>query len=77
MAVAVKLVYHRPAGVVAVVVHAAQVHQVVEAQFLSGEGTDGVDLPGLEHSQRDFAAEFGGFRQQIVKLCLQFLSEFQ
>ena len=77
MPVAVKFVNHGEARVVAIIVHTADVHEIIEPEFLFREGAHVADLHGVENIQGDFAPELGGFSQQTAKLCLQFLNEFQ
>src|SRR5437763_3900774 len=77
MAVAIKLINHGKTRVVAVIVHAADVHEVIEAEFLFREPADPGDLLRIEQFQRDFAAELLRFGQQIAELGSQFLGEFK
>ena len=55
---AAQMINHRPARVVAVIVHAADIHQVVKTQLIFGEFADLGDAPGVAEVEGDFAAKF-------------------
>ena len=77
MPVAVKFVNHGEARVVAVIVHAADVHEKIKPEFLFRGSAHVGDLLGVENIQGNFAPELAGFSQQTAKPGLQFLNEFQ
>src|SRR6185503_17328535 len=70
-------VNHRETRVVAIIVHAADVDEIIEPGFLFRESAHMGDLPGVENLQSDFAAKLGGFSQQTAEAGLEFLNEFQ
>src|SRR5205814_1002568 len=77
VAVSVKLINHRKTRVVAVVVHAADVHEVIKSELLLRGRANVGDLLRVGQYQRGFTAESGGVGQAIAEPGFQFLSKFQ
>ena len=74
---AAQFINHRPARVVAVIVEAAHVHEIIEAKLLLAEFAHGDDLFRVGNFDRDFATKLRRFGDQIAELFLQFLRLFQ
>ena len=62
MTVAVKMIDDREARIVAVIVHAGDIHQVVKAQLRFGKGANLRHPLGVGHPQRDLAPKFDRLR---------------
>src|SRR5262249_42403530 len=77
MAVAVEMVNDREARILAVVVDAGDVDEVVAAERLFGEGAHLDDPPGVRELQRDLAAELHGFGDEIVEPGFELLGKFE
>ncbi len=74
---AAQMINHRPARVFAIIVHAADVHEIIEVQFRFCEVADFDDLPGVADFERDFATKFRRFGDQITELGFDFLGGFE
>src|SRR5262245_5667617 len=72
MPVAVKLVNHRPAGVIAVIVDAGNIQDGIETEIGFGESTDVGDAFGVVEGDREFVTELDGCRHEITELAFQF-----
>ena len=71
VAVPVQLVNHHPARVIAVIIDAAQIHEVIKSKLLLRPGADFGDPFGVSDLHRDFAAKFGRLRDQVCELFLK------
>ena len=72
-----KLIDDGPARIVAVVVHAAQIHQKVKAQGRLGMLANLGDALGVSHGHGDFAPELEGLGDQVAKLLTKLAGEFK
>ena len=61
VAVAIKMINQRPTRVLAVIVNARDVHEIIEPKLPFRERTDFADPFGIRHPDRNFAAKFRRF----------------
>ena len=59
MAITVEMINHGKARVFPVIIHAADVHEEIEAQFLFRKGANLTDPFAVRNQQRYFTAKFG------------------
>src|SRR5579871_1091651 len=77
MAVTVKLVNDGETRVVAVVVHAGDIDEIIEAEVFFGDRADFGDTAGISDSQRDLATELDGLGDEIAEPGLELIGEFE
>ena len=63
----VELIDHCEAGICAVVIHAADIDQVVKPEVAFGEGADFGNLIGVCRSEGDFTPELGRTRETVTE----------
>src|SRR5688500_14903417 len=71
MRVAVELVDNREPGILAVIIHAADVDKIIKAKGLPGKSAYVGDSIRVAQLQRDLATKFDGFRHEVGKLSAQ------
>src|ERR1051326_9199 len=71
MAISIEVVNDRESRVLAVVIDAGDVHQVIKSQVSLCEGANLRDLLRIAESERDFPAKLGRFRDIVAELAAQ------
>lgn len=73
----VEVIHDRPTRVVAIVVNARNVHEIIEPQFLLRERADFHDAFGLGEAQGDFAAKLRRLGNQISEPGFELFGEVE